>query len=334
MSLSIRVKGLFFAAAAGLLLATAAWAQEQSRDTEGLNPPDPENYFCQVANVEVGCTESAQCEAAVCAIDSFCCDTLWDGICVDEAQMFAECERPEESEPVARFLVQKFFDDGNPGEVEVTITCNTGLPLEQNAMISEGDDVNFVVGDFEDGAMDCEITETAGFDGYDQNYFDGVVSDDSSCTYEEVAFGTQNFCNISNSLLPSLFEVTKEWIDENPQFATQYIAEANFNCSNEQFFEVSGSLDFLGNPDTAGFQVFAHWDGTTTCTVSESVVEGGVEADDSDCQSVSVLVGEDASCTIVNTRLFEGIPTLGQYGLALMALLMLGVGFIAYRRFV
>jgi hypothetical protein len=31
---------------------------------------------------------------------------------------------------------------------------------------------------------------------------------------------------------------------------------------------------------------------------------------------------------------FEGILTLGQYGLALLALLMLGVGFIGFRRFV
>jgi hypothetical protein len=31
---------------------------------------------------------------------------------------------------------------------------------------------------------------------------------------------------------------------------------------------------------------------------------------------------------------FEGIPTLSQYGMAIMALLMLGVGFVGFRRFV
>jgi len=35
-----------------------------------------------------GCTDPA-CEAAVCAVDSFCCDTDWDGICADTAG--AEC---------------------------------------------------------------------------------------------------------------------------------------------------------------------------------------------------------------------------------------------------
>ncbi|MBT8060186.1 MAG: IPTL-CTERM sorting domain-containing protein [Gammaproteobacteria bacterium] len=30
---------------------------------------------------------------------------------------------------------------------------------------------------------------------------------------------------------------------------------------------------------------------------------------------------------------FEGIPTLSQWGMALMALLMLGVGLVGFRRF-
>jgi len=38
-------------------------------------------------------------------------------------------------------------------------------------------------------------------------------------------------------------------------------------------------------------------------------------------------------CEITNTVFFEGIPTLSQYGLALMALLMLGVGMVGFRRF-
>ena len=37
---------------------------------------------------------------------------------------------------------------------------------------------------------------------------------------------------------------------------------------------------------------------------------------------------------ITNTVFFEGIPTLNQYGMAIMALLMLGVGFVGFRRFV
>jgi hypothetical protein len=59
---------------------------------------------------------------------------------------------------------------------------------------------------------------------------------------------------------------------------------------------------------------------------------GGAESDASECESVSVTLGSDASCTIYNTRLYEGIPTLSQYGLGIMVLLLLTVGFIAVRR--
>jgi hypothetical protein len=39
---------------------------------------------CCEANGGLGC-DDAECQAAVCAVDPFCCDTAWDGICADEA---------------------------------------------------------------------------------------------------------------------------------------------------------------------------------------------------------------------------------------------------------
>ena len=44
--------------------------------------------------------------------------------------------------------------------------------------------------------------------------------------------------------------------------------------------------------------------------------------------------GAAADCDITYTIFFEGIPTLSQWGMAIMALLMMGVGFIGFRRFV
>lgn len=88
----------------------------------------------------------------------------------------------------------------------------------------------------------------------------------------------------------------------------------------------------MGDGAVDGFFLFPHWDGSTECEVSETVLEGGVEVDDGDCQSLLVAPGEDVECTIVNTRLYEGIPTLGGYGLGLLALLMLGVGLAFARR--
>ncbi|NNK32399.1 MAG: hypothetical protein HKP02_04695, partial [Xanthomonadales bacterium] len=40
---------------------------------------------CLEANGTPGC-ENGDCEAAVCAVDSFCCDFFWDGICAAEAE--------------------------------------------------------------------------------------------------------------------------------------------------------------------------------------------------------------------------------------------------------
>jgi hypothetical protein len=39
---------------------------------------------CVEAHGGLGC-EQSECEAAVCAIDSFCCGAFWDGLCADEA---------------------------------------------------------------------------------------------------------------------------------------------------------------------------------------------------------------------------------------------------------
>ena len=39
---------------------------------------------CIEAHGGLGC-EQLECEAAICAIDPFCCDIAWDGICASEA---------------------------------------------------------------------------------------------------------------------------------------------------------------------------------------------------------------------------------------------------------
>ena len=65
----------------------------------------------------------------------------------------------------------------------------------------------------------------------------------------------------------------------------------------------------------------------------ESITQSGVESEDN-CGGRSIEAGGSSSCTFVNTVFFEAIPTLSQYGLALLALLMLGIGAVGFRRFV
>ena len=51
------------------------------------------------------------------------------------------------------------------------------------------------------------------------------------------------------------------------------------------------------------------------------------------CSAQDVSSAEEVSCTFENTLFFEGIPTLSQYGLAILVLLTLGVGMVGFRRF-
>jgi len=239
---------------------------------------------------------------------------------------------------VARFAVSKDFDDNNTASVEVTLSCNTGLPLEQTTTIEENAPVNFVIGDFEQGELNCTVTE-APVDGYTASYNDGVGVSADNCSWENLT-GRQFTCIISNDLQPSPVEVTKEWVDENPGFNPFNVADAVYRCTNHALDDdgiVEGNLDFYteGSSDTVTFPVLPDWDTGTNCSIVEvNLPDGGVEVDDSNCQNIRLFPGDSASCTIVNTRLYEGIPTLSQYGLAVLALLMLGMGFVGFRRFV
>jgi hypothetical protein len=73
----------------------------------------------------------------------------------------------------------------------------------------------------------------------------------------------------------------------------------------------------------------------TSCWATENVFDSSVDSDGG-CAGRTYLdaANPTGSCTITNTVFFEGIPTLSQYGMAIMALLMLGIGFVGFRRFV
>ena len=46
----------------------------------------PGGFDCSVAQNNAGCPSNAACEAAVCAIDSYCCNTTWDSLCASCAE--------------------------------------------------------------------------------------------------------------------------------------------------------------------------------------------------------------------------------------------------------
>lgn len=234
----------------------------------------------------------------------------------------------------ATFRVTKDFDDNNPAEVEITLSCNTGLPLEQSTMIAEGGFVEFVIGDFVVGDLNCAVSEAVP-DGYTPNHVadtgfigiaDTITSGETACTYLGISNG-QFLCQITNTLDEVTVTVAKEWIDDNPGFNLPLHAQIQLSCSQAGFVD-----ELYIDPSNPGeFGIFPHYEGET-CTVTETP-QVGVEADLEDCDGLAIAPGQDAECTIVNTRLYEGIPTLSQYGLMILSLLMLMMGVMAVRRF-
>jgi hypothetical protein len=77
----------------------------------------------------------------------------------------------------------------------------------------------------------------------------------------------------------------------------------------------------------------------TQCWVRERVVDSSVESE-SDCvfttaTSNAIFPGDwDNECTVTNTRIYEGVPTLSQHALAILALLIVGIVLVGFRRFV
>jgi len=258
----------------------------------------------------------------------------------------------------ARFTVLKDFTDGNPGDVTVTLDCNTGLILDQDKVISEdGIGVTFVVTSYDAGEMDCNVTE-APVAGYSATYdVTGSESDSSSaddpsadagCFWTEIAGGVENFCVITNTPDPVDVVIHKEWLYPGSSAASDISNEFEIVlvCDTAEIVNPNKCPRSMSYPDDdtyckwlegSGDESFLvevipyDWPGGS-CYAYEVDVDQAVEVDNGCSSPMSVSAGSGNSCTIINTVFFEGIPTLSQYGMALMALLMLGIGFVAVRR--
>lgn len=262
----------------------------------------------------------------------------------------------------ARFAVNKRFMDRNSvSGATFTLSCNTGIPLEQSITVTpivgayRDFEVNFVVRDFESGTLDCELSEEP-VEGYSASYScDGMSACDAGnnspldpyfrgpCSFSDVAEGDENICFIRNYVDPVDVDVTKMWIDEHEEFQGPTNAQMAWACVNARsagndlsLGTEEGVLNFSLPEETQPFGVYPNFDPDrpTVCSVTEQFpgFDSDIESDASDCQGLLVSPGSGAACTITNTRLYAGIPTLDQYGKLLLALLMLGAGFVAVRR--
>lgn len=284
-------------------------------------------------------------------------NTMLDNVTLDTTPL-------EETAARAAFRVTKDFSDDNPMPVEVTLTCNTGLPLVQSFMItdpgSNGDElpdlnfqgaaavdvaqplgfsqVIFVVTSFEPGTMDCTITESPVPAGYAVEYDDGSLSS-VNCSYEDVTGGDYE-CAVTNTLESVAFTVEKIWeYDEEPDVfplvASVEIFCENFRTTAEgELVNDSDSVVLSGDSPEYTVHPFPNFgEPATRCRAVEANTLSGVESDQGCADWVTLSVGGPAgSCTITNTVFFEGIPALDRYGLAVLILLTLAVGVVGFRR--
>jgi hypothetical protein len=194
------------------------------------------------------------------------------------------------------------------------------------------------VTNFAGGEMDCEVTESGTAGGYTPSYDNGTVVSEESCEYTDVAAGDGFSCEITNNADPATFTVYKEWVIEgNGGHEVLEEARVTIYCTNEilngdengSYYSLSDTLVGDGDSLTATVDTTQQ---SAQCWAEENIFESGVESEN-DCGSRSIPAGGSSSCTFTNTVFFEGIPTLSEYGLAILALLMLSVGAVAYRRF-
>jgi hypothetical protein len=221
------------------------------------------------------------------------------------------------------------------------------------------------------GNVDNVCTVTAGpVDGYSTEYscnsyaYNGGTAactspqPSDSCQFSDVQIGEWGGCVVDHRVDAVQIEVTKEWdITNIANSGNYYSTDADVYISCDDAIDMdpgkrkSGKYiykwkledgDYTDGVAVTVIDVYPEYDGAT-CIAFEKDVDSAVEVSstcgDFDRQSgwsgeMEVEVGGGDSCTITNTLFFEGIPTLNQYGMAIMALLMLGVGFVGFRRFV
>jgi hypothetical protein len=206
---------------------------------------------------------------------------------------------------LATITVEKDFLPDSLASVPVNLTCTSGFVDETPLDASEASPAQFSVSGAAIGTT-CTATETVPA---------GYAADQTDCAV--VALGDS--CTLTNTLLGNAITVNKDFIPDSPGSVS-----VDLVCT-------SGTVDVTpldaSEAAPAVFTVTGAAPGTT-CSATE-VVPDGYTADESAC----ALVPLGGSCTIVNSLdSVIAIPTLGAWGIALLAGFLAVVGLASIRR--
>jgi hypothetical protein len=235
------------------------------------------------------------------------------------------------------------------GSPELTITCNGGVPLSQSGAMGTTFTVTLLnIGDV------CSVDLTGDLAaGYEVDYFacvPGGTVTDTGCDFTmddaNATWQTQVWVQAS----PADFYVDVTWeISDDADEGTGDGTMLDVTCTDGTDLSFAAGPDDLTDSGNVGGETCVTVNDVETCTddpVVSDVAPGesctaelvgfdsSTAVSPSSCTVDFEVDGGDESCSFTATAFYEGIPTLSQYGMAIMVLLMLGVGFVGFRRFV
>lgn len=249
----------------------------------------------------------------------------------------------------ASFVVQKQYVDGNDETpVTLNISCNGGFIGQESFTVQPNEgafgpmEVRFVVTEFQDGQLDCDIweSEPANYSATYQCISDGACTGAADkCVFENVASDQDNICLVRNYPNPAEITVTPEWTYGEAEAGLGDEILLELVCTNAY----GGDGEWTGDdmrwlwafdsesaPRTAQFEPLANSSRCQTQVVGRTTA---VESISTCNEPVPVAPGGALNCVVSNTVFFEGIPTLSQFGLFIIASLMLLTGLWSVRRF-
>ena len=244
-----------------------------------------------------------------------------------------------QTDNIATVTVTKWFSDNNPATVPVHLSCFGGSTLDQDKNISQSQSVTFNVVDPAPGT-NCFVTEGSA-PGYSPQYSE-------ECEITDIDVEEDYVCEIDNYLDAVVGTVFKEWVIEGDggdaidgDYKIKVYCDSfifDYDYSNGYYVKKFHVYNDTG-PKAFTFGVLPNWNGGTHCWAQEEAYDSSVEQSSScghsiDYAGILLTVGSAGDdCTITNTVFYEGIPTLSHYGLAILALTMLGLGVAGFRRY-